>query len=397
MIKIRINNEYKDIIKIFGGGTLKKEIIKVWSGEAQEYVYESSVEYTGSLPITITADGNALIDYRIYGASGGVGEPTENLFDKIQYVANYISGKAILDNGEEITAEYNGYSVYAIPVAAGETYTLKGTTSKTISNMNWLSRVYFLNGQKQFVMRSDSFFNSTSDSVYRFTVPNGIAYIELQMCTELTYDDVMLVEGSTAPTKYIPYGYKLPMTVSDGNTEQTVPVYIGSDPLGEDEYVSYNEGKIVRKNPANYFDGYFKLGAIDYITGAEMPSDQSIRTDFIELEPSNRYYIKWATGSLYILPISYDENKNYVRYLGAKTLNPSNIDLGANEKYIRFYLYNRKTPPKEMMVCKNANAPYYDPQDPPVPFPEIPTIDETTIIDYDGEPKPSQMYVKYRR
>lgn len=36
------------------------------------------------------------------------------------------------------------------------------------------------------------------------------------------------------------------------------------------------------------------------------------------------------------------------------------------------------------------------PTAPPVPLPEIPTIDGTTIIDYDGDPKPSQMYVKYK-
>lgn len=73
MIKTRINNEYKDIIKIFGGSTLHKEITKVWSREANDYVYlaETIVEYTGTLPITINANGDALIDYRIYGASGG--------------------------------------------------------------------------------------------------------------------------------------------------------------------------------------------------------------------------------------------------------------------------------------------------------------------------------------
>lgn len=35
-------------------------------------------------------------------------------------------------------------------------------------------------------------------------------------------------------------------------------------------------------------------------------------------------------------------------------------------------------------------------EEPPVPFPDIPTIKGETIIDYDGEPKPSQMYVKYK-
>lgn len=393
MIKVKVNNEYKDVVKIFCGGTLQKEIVKVWSREAQEYVYESSVEYTGTLPIAINANGDALLDYRIYGVSGGVGEPTENLidaslseqtieikpstsyavsryidtpgqsasdlrfgvydendvllwsdylgtwygenikvydnakyfkitipnrylngvslvegarpaglntrypypenyipygyklpmtigdgntsqtvpvyigenqldageyvsygeqkmykrtenlFDKIQYVANYISGKVIGDNGEEFTAEYNGYSTYAIPVAAGETYTLKGTTSKLIGNMNWLSRVYFLNGQKQFVRRSDPFFDDTSYSVYRFTVPNGITYIELQMCTKLTYDDVMLVKGSTAPGSYIPYGLTptdppVPLPEIPTIKGETVIDYDG-DPKPSQMYVKY--------------------------------------------------------------------------------------------------------------------------------------------------------------
>lgn len=35
-------------------------------------------------------------------------------------------------------------------------------------------------------------------------------------------------------------------------------------------------------------------------------------------------------------------------------------------------------------------------EDSPVPFPEIPTFKGETVIDYDGTPKPSQMYVKYK-
>ena len=53
----------RDIVEVYFGD---KNIFTVWS------------EYTGTLPITITANGDALIDYRIYGADGGVGEPTES-------------------------------------------------------------------------------------------------------------------------------------------------------------------------------------------------------------------------------------------------------------------------------------------------------------------------------
>lgn len=35
-------------------------------------------------------------------------------------------------------------------------------------------------------------------------------------------------------------------------------------------------------------------------------------------------------------------------------------------------------------------------ENPPVSLPNIPTIDGTTVIDYDGTPKPSQMYIKYK-
>ena len=52
----------------------------------------------------------------------------------------------------------------------------------------------------------------------------------------------MFVEGSTAPTSYIPYGYKLPLT----SAGQGVNVYIGNDTLSDAEYVDSGTGKIYR-------------------------------------------------------------------------------------------------------------------------------------------------------
>ena len=53
--------------------------------------------------------------------------------------------------------------------------------------------------------------------------------------------------------------------------------------------------------------------------------------------------------------------------------------------------YDNGTPVKMWYIMETPVE-----EDPPVPLPEIPTIDGTTIIDYDGDPKPSQMYVKYK-
>jgi hypothetical protein len=51
--------------------------------------------------------------------------------------------------------------------------------------------------------------------------------------------DVMLVKGSTAPTTYIPYGYQIPITVSQqGETDKNYDIYIGDSPLTEGETVS---------------------------------------------------------------------------------------------------------------------------------------------------------------
>ena len=41
---------------------------------------------TGVPPLTFVSNGENLVDYRIYGASGGVGGRTENLFDKNAYL-----------------------------------------------------------------------------------------------------------------------------------------------------------------------------------------------------------------------------------------------------------------------------------------------------------------------
>lgn len=60
----------QDITQAFFGST---ELFTVWG------------EYDGALPATYTANGSVLADYRIYGAAGGVGDRTAQLFDKASW------------------------------------------------------------------------------------------------------------------------------------------------------------------------------------------------------------------------------------------------------------------------------------------------------------------------
>jgi len=49
----------------------------VWEPiKAKKYTASKITEYTGALPITITTDGNSLLDYRIYGNTVQTGTPT---------------------------------------------------------------------------------------------------------------------------------------------------------------------------------------------------------------------------------------------------------------------------------------------------------------------------------
>lgn len=191
MIKVKVNNEYKDVVKIFCGGTLQKEIIKVWSREAQEYVYESFVEYTGSLPITINANGDALLDYRIYGDDGGGGVATENLFDKnsalLNSTINSITGRVDSSSIGRFVSDY-------IKVNKDDNFTIVNGNN---NDYFWL---YDINKKYTTIYYNDHTFIADQDG-----------YIRISNNADI--DKVMLIKGSTAPTNYIPYGYKLPMTV----------------------------------------------------------------------------------------------------------------------------------------------------------------------------------------
>lgn len=53
--------------------------------------------------------------------------------------------------------------------------------------------------------------------------------------------------GSQFLLPFIPYGYKIPVTTTNGTDTVTTPVYIGDTQLMADEYVSFSEQKIYRK------------------------------------------------------------------------------------------------------------------------------------------------------
>lgn len=199
---------------------------------------ESWRELESPLPITILAAGEDLIDYRIYGANGGVGEPTESGEPVGYKLPMVVRSRNLFDpNDPDIEHGYyygynnvistaygnNSWESGWIPVTPGDyTFYLKRKI------LGFYLYVNFYDSQKEFVKtivnvtNPDGFYTRTiSDVGYvRF---NGINYYST---------DWLVARGNV--TTYIPY-YR---------DEENI--YIGSDPLAEDEYVDFGEQKIYR-------------------------------------------------------------------------------------------------------------------------------------------------------
>ena len=179
-------------------------------------IYSNEVE--GVPPLTFESNGMDLLDYRIDGASGGVGDKTDNLFDGI-FLHRSVRGNAIgtddvnrrsiaidisnYNNGEKITfsretalgSVFQMYQVSSIQtggklnnenVVSDNSNTLLATI--TITNVNvYPYLMIFLNGAN----------NPIEDE-------------------ELIASKIMINVGNTA-LPYEPYGYKVPVVISGKN------------------------------------------------------------------------------------------------------------------------------------------------------------------------------------
>ena len=364
----------KDITQAFFGST---EVFTVWA------------EYDGALPAQYSANGSALADYRIYGASSGVGDETVNLYDKND--PNTIQGAYLGIDGEIHDAP--AYSLTYIPAESNATFCVKD-----LCNANTVACVGFCDANKTIINVVARYINALTD----FTTPAQTAYIALSVRAESNANIAMLVHGSTAPASYVPYGYEVDMSVSDGTTSTTTPIYIGSDPLGEDEYVDYGDGKIYRKKENLFIPQVATQNArVVYTDGSVAPLNDVCVSDYIEIDSGKTYTLDIADGNLSAktghLYAMYDSNKNFLdtgAHPSVYTQSKYVITVPNGVKYIRF---------NTLSTAKNHTAFYLGiatlmPTDPLVPLPALPTVDGTTITDYAGQSTPPSRFVaKYRK
>lgn len=199
-----------ETIKTRGGG----EIAEVYGGiNYQNPIFYSRKTLTGTSPLTFKALGQPLKDYHIFGNTvqngtpspdypvdvQGVGEKTENLFDKNTVLVGYrIYGGSVTQN--------SSYSCSDFIDVRGFQSIAKNKPDLEITSF------YFYDSRKQYLGKYDDH----SPAV----IPSDASYVRVNMLRD-DPDSFVLSPGTIAPS------YKIPVTI--GNV--TTPIYIGSDPL----------------------------------------------------------------------------------------------------------------------------------------------------------------------
>ena len=175
--------------------------------------------------------GNNIIDTALYNKPTtsvtynssvlGVGEKTENLFDKANCGIIQVDTYGTQRFGSILYGVENGEYTLACDNQSGRALYLQ-----TLKNGTY------------------TITNVTSLLPYTFTVQDIDALILRSTTTQETdWDtlgvyDIMLVKGSTAPQTFIPYGYQIPLLVTSGQQSTPLTIYIGNSPLTSGQSVT---------------------------------------------------------------------------------------------------------------------------------------------------------------
>ena len=209
-------------------------------------------------------------------------------------------------------------------------------------------------------------------------------------------------------------GYALTMSLKQGmSVDRWLLVYIGNNPLGKDEYISFSEQKIYRRtgnlvNPNETYVGEW-VAQDGTLTPA---SGDSTGYSVFEVTPGTTYTVKVfspQSGDRSFAFVWYDSSGNFVDrnwHTGVtgsfSAIAPSNASIGRFQLAGRIdyvmtvnSFLNRKIVVVESDTAPAEYIPYLTPQDPPVPLLEIPTLKGSMTLDCEDSPKPEKMYIKY--
>ena len=174
------------------------DITDIWFGSTNVYTVWQT--YEGTLPATIISTGDDMKQYQIYGATGGVGEPTENLLDESTLVKGFydrIDDKIIINPIAKGSIVFRSFRQSLTP----GTYTVSFE-----HNVNIVRAIV-----------DDVISSNVAENISSYTVTTQTGDIGFSMrrttSSQTPWDNnpTMLTEGTTPPETYVPYGYEVDM------------------------------------------------------------------------------------------------------------------------------------------------------------------------------------------
>ena len=220
---------------------------------------------SGACPVALAdcVEGT-LLDYKIYGADDGMGNPTKNLFDISR--CSGTAAKATLDDYPGIDFMYfldNGVGfTFVADFKENTQYTFrtlmhrladkagKGANAKIGYTDGTLQSFSLLDGSITTVTSQQG---KTISSIYTTAGWNSVAYLDLS---------VTQLEEGTEATAFEPSGYVVPLKIND----TAYNIYVGIGQFGLHDYIDFENRVIVKDGVSAYYD----LPAIELTEGSNI-------------------------------------------------------------------------------------------------------------------------------
>lgn len=339
-------------------------------------IYSNEVE--GVPPLTFESNGMDLLNYRIDGASGGVGDKTNNLFDlkkavKKKYINSSGNEATSLSPSPENTLNHSDY----VSIDSSVNYTFTCNTSQNYSLENTIALCWF-DQNKNILSRntmnvrgniSNYSITAPSPSTAKFLIINFIAYV----------DDAVFYLNEGTTTVFEPYGYKVPVVISGKNLfdEIYTNIVIGWDVKYKSIFVG--EGIFTlsttcpKQDDGNATNLFFLSGNVS--TGANSATNGVYNNHPVTVTSLNGYVTIGYRAQ------SYDP-RNYTTMLNAGTTalpyepftEPTTTNIYLDEP-----------------ISENESISLSDTEV------DIPTIEGTNVLTIDTTVQPSNVYVQSRK
>lgn len=365
------------------------------------------------LPVEFTSVDGFLLDYTIWGNSEqdgtptpeepvvvmSVGDRTSNLLDLYSYkttkgVTLQIASNTIIGSFDSTR---DSYIIYQLPITPNQIYTISGEYTSTtyndrsmvVSVMDSTSGDWYSDNNVARLFRREVTgnhfelsFQSEDNFVSVFIV---FTSHEFNQTGTTLFKNLQIQEGAEA-TEFEPFGYKIPVTVSGENGEETTTVIYLDDPLRKIgdyvDYINFENQQHIKNVLAVNFTGEeeWRVQGNNYFT-------------YIPHRPSG---MPPTLCSAFSLSTSGSTAVGEYRLAGIGSWNGNvlfNYDNGAdgvvNFKSYLAQQYANGTPVK-----------FYYPTVPAITelieAPKIPTFSGTNVIDTDTTVKPSKIEVVTR-